>query len=333
MSILTAGLVSVVAGGLTWWLLPWVIAQCQRWGLVSYPTARCAHTTPTPRAGGLAFVLGTLPVLALVVGLGGAVLPHHPFMVALVTCSVGVALLGWLDDKRLLTQPWARFALQLVLTAIPLYWLPPVFDNLPMTVPWWADRLFLWLGWTWFINLFNFMDAGDGLAAQQAAFMGVMISLLWPDHALLALPVAAGALAFLRVNAPPAKIFMGDIGACWWGYVLAGLMISLCAIDVSFGSPSLLISLVFAADATITLGRRLWAKQKVWEPHRAQWVHRAFDAGLSHRQIFWAVVRLNAALGAIAWLGTGWQVGWWMLLPGVLVMLWAAWRVRALELR
>mgnify|MGYP002784963492 CR=1 FL=1 len=325
-------LLAALAAVLTWYALPRVMAYCQRQQLISYPSARCAHTQPTPRAGGLAFVVGVIPCWALGFWLLPATTVAPTFLLALVVGSVGVAVLGWLDDTRRLTQPWARLALQAVFTGAPLWWLPPVFDGLPVAIPWWFDKLFLWLGWTWFINLYNFMDGTDGLAAMQAVFMGIMISFLWPVVAWLALPLALATFVFLRHNRPPAQIFMGDIGACWLGYSLAGIMIYVCAGDISMGSPCLLISLLFAADATITFLRRLWQRQRVWEPHRQQWLHRAYDAGLSHQRIWWAGIKINLGLGLLAMIGTWGQWGWPMLVPGFMLMLYVAARIRHLEL-
>ncbi len=111
----------------------------------------------------------------------------------------------------------------------------------------------------WLINVFNFMDGIDGLAASQAAFMAGAAAWLVAqgagvgDSALLLGGLAAAALGFLVLNWPPARIFMGDTGSQPLGLLLGAA----AAVTVARGELSLTVWAIlwasFLADATLTL--------------------------------------------------------------------------------
>jgi UDP-N-acetylmuramyl pentapeptide phosphotransferase/UDP-N-acetylglucosamine-1-phosphate transferase len=191
----------------------------------------------------------------------------------------------------------------------------------------------LLLAWGWFVNLYNFMDGADGLATTQAVFLGVGLALLAPAFAPIGLIIAAAAAGFLRVNAPRAKIFLGDVGSTWLGFILGGLLL-VAAADNTWQVlwPLATIALVFCADATSTLMRRVAYGYRPWEPHKTFWFHRALALGLSHQGLLAAVFMLNMLLLGLA-LG-GLYAGWPEVSfgAGVLLMAACAWYVRSIEL-
>ena len=146
----------------------------------------------------------------------------------------------------------------------------------------------------WFINLYNFMDGIDGIAAVQgvgalAGFLLVGILADLPaetEHVLILMACLAG---FLLWNFPPAKIFMGDAGS---GFL--GITIGLIAIESSRVAPSLIWSWlillsVFWVDATFTLGRRILNGHRPHEAHRSHAYQKASRYFGSHRKVTVAV--------------------------------------------
>jgi Fuc2NAc and GlcNAc transferase len=176
------------------------------------------------------------------------------------------------------------------------------------------------LGIVWATNLYNFMDGIDGLAGAEAASVGLLGAALlapWnPSLAVVAALVAGSAAGFLPLNWAPARIFMGDVGSGFLGFLFAALAV---ASEHAGALPALIWLLllgVFFADATITLLRRFVRGDRWYAPHRSHAYQRAVQGGWSHAGVSGAVLGLNAALGAMAW--------WITREPGLLLPMLAA---------
>jgi UDP-N-acetylmuramyl pentapeptide phosphotransferase/UDP-N-acetylglucosamine-1-phosphate transferase len=286
--------IAAAAGGLVWLLAPLVVAFCRRQGLVAGITHRSSHSTPTPHGGGIIFPLVVVPVGLFLTWWWP--LPFKGYLSVLLLGSSLVAYVSWLDDKHELS-PRLRLIVHLLAVAIALFLLPPLFDFMPL----WAEKVLLILGWGWFVNLYNFMDGADGLATTQAIVLSLGLALLVPAFAPLALVIAAVAVGFLRVNWQPARVFMGDVGSTWLGYVLGGLFL-LASVDDTFTIvwPLATLTLLFSGDATTTLIRRVVQGHKPWEPHKTFWFHRFLALGNSHARLVLAALVVNGVLLAIA---------------------------------
>ena len=264
-------------------------------GMIDVPNARSSHTRPTPRGGGLAIVataLGGTLLCAAFAPLPVAVLA------ALLLGGGAVATVGYIDDQGGLPAT-QRFVVHVSAGALAAGLLglgngEPILPLLPTAL----ILCLLWLGVVWSINLFNFMDGIDGIAASQAVFVSgssaaLVLGTHGPNAAVLVLLLTAGAcLGFLVWNWPTARIFMGDVGSGFLGFWLASLAILMA----QSGSLSLWTSIVlgslFGADATVTLLRRVIAGETWYEAHRSHaYQHQARRWG-SHRPVtlgLWAV--------------------------------------------
>ena len=287
---------------------PWVVGVCRQRGLVAAVTSRSSHRVPTPHGGGFVLPLVVVPVaLGLVMWEGGT---SAVFLKVLLLASLLVAFIGWRDDHAEL-DPQLRLAVHLPAVGLALAFLPPVFDVLPQqwVVPWWVEKVVLLLAWGWFVNLYNFMDGADGLASTEAVFIALGVALCVPALAPVAVVVAAAAAGLLRVNGPKARVFLGDVGSTWLGYVLGGLLLLGCAENTwQIVWPLAVLPLVFCFDATTTLVRRMAEGHRPWVPHKTFWFHRFLGLGYSHGQLVAAVAGLNVALFGVAWVA--WQQGW-----------------------
>lgn len=160
------------------------------------------------------------------------------------------------------------------------------------------------IGIIWSANLFNFMDGIDGIAGVETAFvtgLGGSFLLLAGSNGLgvLSLVIAGASLGFLVWNWPPARIFMGDVGSGFVGFMVAGIaLVSERAAQV----PILIWAILGAAfilDATVTFLRLL--PHKPWsEAHRHHAYQRAVQSGWSHLRVSCAVVAINVVLGVLA---------------------------------
>ena len=138
----------------------------------------------------------------------------------------------------------------------------------------------------WSLNLYNFMDGSDGLAALMtivgfAAFAGVGTASAATQ--LVAVAVVAATLPLLFCNRPPARIFMGDAGAVPLGFLAAAFGIAGVVTNRWGIWFPVLVFLPFIADATLTLLRRAWRRERWWEGHRSHYYQRLHQLGAGHR--------------------------------------------------
>ena len=262
-----------------------------RSGLMDMPNSRSSHAAPTPRGGGIAIVTVTLFVTVL----GVVLAPGSPWVVIAWILGGGLtALAGFLDDLRGLPAI-TRFGFH-VIAAILLLIAAGGTPPLPTL----AGSINLGLiGWVvggiaivWSINLFNFMDGIDGLAAAQCVFVagaGVLLTGLGEGASttqLTLLALAGAAAGFLLWNLPPAKIFMGDVGSGFIGFALAAgaFLTSTRGSSINLWTWVVLNGL-FLADATTTLLTRLFRSQRLYEAHRLHAYQRLSRRWNSHRAV------------------------------------------------
>ena len=240
-------------------------------GIVAAPNFRSLHQAQIPRGAGIVF---SCVFLCLLVGLGIATAVRADLLWAILLGGAVAALSGFVDDVVDIAQK-TKFAIQGVLAAWVLYcfggkslvdlpWLP-AFVGLAVS----------WLALVWLMNLYNFMDGIDGMAASGAVFFctAAIIALLLTGAegtpVLILGLLAACSLGFLRFNWPPASVFMGDSGSLFLGYCFGALIVA----TVSSGQISLWTWLVilgyFAGDTTTTTLLRIFSIRRWYGGHRS----------------------------------------------------------------
>ncbi|MGR9052551.1 MAG: MraY family glycosyltransferase [Gammaproteobacteria bacterium] len=251
---------------------------------------------PTPRGGGLGIVASFFFVLAVayfsdVIG--------EAYLV-LAAWSLPIAVVGFWDDHRHVSA-FLRIAIHLAAALGVMC----ILEGLPsIEIGEWRLPVGLFgygLGAVFvagMLNLFNFMDGIDGLAASEAVYVfGALSLFLLGDNAGLAfvsMALAMASLGFLFWNWPTASIFMGDVGSGFLGFILATLVLA-----ASFGNPAMLfvgliLSAVFIVDAGFTLLYRLFSGEKWYQAHRSHaYQHAAMKYGhLPVVQIVWGIYLL-----------------------------------------
>jgi len=268
---------------------------------IDRPNARSLHAGPVPRGGGLAIWAGWLTAIVWT-GL------PKPWLVPLLAV---IAVSVW-DDRRAV-HPGLRLAIHAAAAALWVWQAAPDVNPVAAT-----------LAIVWMANLYNFMDGSDGLAgvmtivgfgayAAGAAAAGA-------EDAMLFLALAAATAPFLARNLPPARVFLGDVGAVPLGFLAAVFGIG----GASSGWwPSwfpVLVFLPFIADATVTLASRLLRGDRVWEAHRDHCYQRLVQIGWGHARTLklHTLLMLGAAFSGVVALRWAPQTG-----PALLVA-WAA---------
>jgi Fuc2NAc and GlcNAc transferase len=293
---LAAGLASVVATG-------GVIPLAWRLGFVDRPTSRSSHQTNTPRGGGLGILCG----LAIGIAVGHA--DFEPVTLALLAGALTLALIGAIDDRRgvaivvrLFVHLIAAALLVVAAGPLPRLPLPHPFDVSP---GWLATSVsLLWI--VGVVNVYNFLDGIDGLAGLQGVITSLAIAVAaWNrDASIVGLALGGGCLGFLVWNWSPARVFMGDLGSGAIGFLLAGLPFLAAPAERPAAVFVVALSLCFfLADATLTLGRRIARRERIWEAHREHCYQRIVRRGSSHGRV---VAVICTAAGLVTVLGVAW---------------------------
>ncbi|KTS78164.1 glycosyl transferase [Pseudomonas oryzihabitans] len=268
-------------------------------GLLDEPNARSSHQVPTPRGGGLAFVLVFLLGCLVLQKLG---LLETSSCAVLVGAGLLVATLGFVDDHRHVGAGWrllGHFVAALVaLLGLGGYGVLPTVLAGMTGLPAWLVLLLGAFYLVWLLNLYNFMDGIDGIAAVEALTVCLGMALIYEMTGypgLLGAPLllAAAVGGFLLWNFPPARIFMGDVGSGFLGLILGVLSLQAAMAQLSLFWAWLILLAVFVVDATWTLLRRLSRGKKPYEAHRThayQWASRRHG---THRSVTLAVLVIN----------------------------------------
>jgi UDP-N-acetylmuramyl pentapeptide phosphotransferase/UDP-N-acetylglucosamine-1-phosphate transferase len=265
------------------------------------PNHRSLHSDPIPRIGGLGIIAGICAALLIQEMLFS---PSLPMIKASLACYLSLYAISWIDDRRSLSiqnRLSVHFATVLIWIAIgSLLHLQHTWTTL-LVIYW----IFLCLGITWAMNLFNFMDGSDGLAGSMAV-IGFTAYLLGSLHLFsksitLSLAGIIGALTgFLYYNWPKAKLFLGDSGSIPIGFLAATIGI----LGIMEGWWNLFFPLqvfaMFWIDATFTLIRRATRGEKFWRAHKEHWYQRAIRAGNSHRKVLFIHCVCNTLIAALS---------------------------------
>jgi UDP-N-acetylmuramyl pentapeptide phosphotransferase/UDP-N-acetylglucosamine-1-phosphate transferase len=301
------------------------------------PNERSSHLRATPRGGGIGFIVtwmvGCLAWLSLHMG-GRDLL--GPYLVLLVSSLFISGISLWDDFHNI--GVGIRMAFHLACTAavivafgwfkkVDIGW--PVLSNgtsLLVTVLWVAGLT----------NVFNFMDGIDGIAGLQGVIAGsawcvagVLIGV--PSVSAMSALLAGGGAGFLLHNWSPAKIFMGDVGSAFFGFVLGVFpLVALRGLPTNANPAvigrlpvfAVLVVWPFVADGAFTFCRRLFKGEPVWKPHRSHFYQRLVQAGLSHSTVasyygVWAVTCSVAGLFYLKEVSRYWTWGVPLLFVGV----------------
>jgi Fuc2NAc and GlcNAc transferase len=298
-----------------------LIARARQMRLVAVPDHRSSHTVPTPTAGGIAFVA---PVL---VWCGVLAWGSSAWAMAVAGGGLLVASAGLWDDWRGLSAGIRLFAYGAAVALVI------VVDNastathvLGVPLPALLVSGFTLIALLWLVNLYNFMDGIDGLAATQCLIYCAGILLVGgaahPPGATLA--VLAGAVAaFWWFNRAPAAIFMGDVGSAFLGFVLGAVAFELWREWQITPLVSLILLSPFIIDATGTLVMRALTGQSVTAGHRSHAYQKAAQA-LGHGRVTWILTGYGVVwLIPLAWVSATYPaLAWYALgLAGIPVVL------------
>jgi UDP-GlcNAc:undecaprenyl-phosphate/decaprenyl-phosphate GlcNAc-1-phosphate transferase len=296
-----------------------------RWGAIAYPGGRHVHTKQIPCLGGLA-IYAAFWSAALIMQVWDEQMWDQQ-MSGLFFGSTLILGVGIWDDIRGM-RPLVKFFWQMTAAAVLLFFnfsmniisLPFIgkIDFLEQGIG--VIGLILMLFWVvGLVNTVNVSDGLDGLAAG-ICFIAVLL-LFWSANQVVPLPVApahltlalAGALlGFLFFNFPPARVFMGDSGSMFLGYIIGGISIMgllKTATILGLVFPLLILGMP-VTDLTFAIIRRKLRGQSMAIADRGHLHHRLLDAGLTQRSAVLSMYGISACFGVAAVLGAKGQWIW-----------------------
>lgn len=286
---------------------------CLNFKIVDHPCSRRTNQKITPRGGGLAIVMVVLVTL----------ISEHFSMYAYIALfpALLISLVAFWDDVRPLPARF-RLSVQVICALMSIYFfanLSIVQKIIGLPIPMWGCLILSILFIVWSTNLYNFMDGVNGLAAIEAlCFTGFMALLAFSDGystwGNFFLILGCATAGFLVWNFPHAKIFLGDTGSHFFGFLFSILLLKMATIHTSWFWAGLIILGYFIVDATLTLIVRVWNNYSFYEPHRTH----AY-------QLFWKKWSGNHAMVTffVLMLNLFWLLPWaWVVaqgyLPGIL---------------
>ncbi len=278
-----------------------VCQHAERLNLIQVPNYRSSHKKPTPHGGGLAIVFSFCAISAWL--LWQQELGYALFLIVTALALI-IALISLLDDLFYISR-FIRISIHLVASLILILGLSNLalyselnFFGLPF---WLIVTGFIFIS-TWWINLFNFMDGIDGIAATQAIFMllaaaGLSLVInpeiyqetLW----LWMLYLVAAIAGFLILNWSPAKLFMGDVGSTFIAFMLVFFALSSIYLNWLNYAVWGILAALFVTDASFTLIRRIITRQAWREAHCSHAYQRLAHRWQSHQKVTLLYLGIN----------------------------------------
>lgn len=280
------------------------------WRILDVPNHRSAHARPTPKGGGIGVVIATLTGLLVQYRLATIARIEDAYFVAVIVGATAIAAVSLADDILSFRQHWKLLA-QVAAAIAPLPW-GLAIDTL--SLPWVGPVPLGWLAspvtvlWVVFLtNAMNFIDGLDGMCAGIAFVAALFLAAVALAEGgafvyIASLGLAAGCAGFLPFNVPRARIFLGDVGSQFIGYLFAVLAIAAARFDQARVSlyvvPLLLAVPIF--DVAFTLARRVLAGERLAEAHRGHLYQVLARTGVPPLAVSAVSVAMTAALGLVA---------------------------------
>ena len=300
-ALVTAALIALIT-------TPVVKSLAFKIGAVDVPKDnRRMHKHPIPRMGGLAIFLGFLLSVLIFMPLTGQIR-------GMMLGAVVIVVLGIFDDIYALGAKF-KFLVQIVAALlavmagneITILSNPNIFSSNPY---WDLGILSIPFSVLWIVaitNAVNLIDGLDGLACGVSTISSMTLLVIAlvvsePEVAILMAALAGGCIGFIPYNLNPAKIFMGDTGSTFLGYVLAVVSINglfKSAAIISFAVPFLMLGLPIF-DTCFAILRRVSKGQSPMAPDRGHIHHRLIDMGLTQKQAVAVLYVISAILGLSA---------------------------------
>ena len=293
--ILSSFLLSII-------LVKWLISITSRFNIIDKPSSRRVHSKPTPRGGGLAFVI-TFCLLFPTFEYFCLGELYNSEKVILIFAPI--ALVSFLDDIAEVPILF-RLLIHIICSVLAVMWLIHPHKILHSELSLNIDLIIGSFALLTFLNVYNFLDGIDGITVSESIHLSLVILILCfikydiiPNVRIIitiASIIFGWSCGFILFNWQPASIFIGDVGSISLGFILG-----ICLLTVASGSDRLfaacvISSLYYIADGSLTLLIRLVKREKIWQPHLQHFFQKAVKKGLSHKVVVLRIIKCNFIL-------------------------------------
>lgn len=290
-------------------IVPLVIMFSEKEGLVDVPNERKIHKNPISRLGGISIWLSTMLTFLFLVFL--SYYPYGSLLSGILLGSSLMFLLGLMDDIYNLDAKFKLFIQIAIATLVYLLGvkIDTIFNPFGGAIDLGLFSYPITLLWIVGIsNAVNFIDGVDGLAGSVVTVNSITLGLIAvamipanPMSALIAFILAGSMLAFLTYNFNPAKIFMGDSGALFSGFLLATLSITgvMKAAALAIILPFVVLA-VPIMDITYSSLRRIFKGKSPFVADSEHIHHKLLKAGFSQKKTVAILTSVAIVAGAVA---------------------------------
>lgn len=289
-----------------------------RWNVIDLPNYRKVHKQPTPRLGGLAIFLGAcMGILYLA--------PSHEYFFEISVGAIIIVITGLLDDKFQI-KPLYKLTGQLIpATILILSGLIidkitlPFFGVVELAGPFSVIITLFWI--VGITNAINLIDGLDGLASggSTIALISILIMAIMDQElfvVFLTVVLIGSNIGFLFHNFHPAKIYMGDTGSLFLGYMIS--VISILGLFKNVTLFSFIIPVIILAvpifDTIFAIIRRVINGEKIMMPDKKHIHHQLLAAGFSHRGTVLIIYGFSAIFGVLAILFSNVSLGYLLII-------------------
>jgi UDP-GlcNAc:undecaprenyl-phosphate GlcNAc-1-phosphate transferase len=283
-----------------------------KYQLLDYPNHRKIHLNPTPTLGGISIFLSfNLVFLVALIWEGKILSTDLKYLVGFALGGIIIFTAGIYDDLKNLRPRYKLLSQSLAVLILILFGLRIDVLYIPFFKAVSLGLLSYPVTFAWcllIINAFNLIDGLDGLAAgisviASLALLGVGIFLEVKLISFISLGIIGACLGFLRYNYPPAKIFMGDSGSQYLGYVFAAEGV-ICPIK-SYTTLALFIPLLALGlpifETFFSVFRRTLNNKRFYHADKRHLFHFLLEKGLSQKLTIWIFYIISIILSIITW--------------------------------
>ena len=282
----------IILSVVSYFLVSGILRWTSRRKILDIPNERSSHDRPVPKGGGISIVLLTIGGVWIFYFIYSSLF-RIDWIIYFTLGGLLTAVISLIDDIYSVRNIIRFFvhSLTAVFIIAGIGYINefsfPLTENLYLK---YAGVIVTFLFITGLTNAYNFMDGIDGIAAIQAIVAGagwLLIGYIYSDPLVLILGlfIAASSMGFLFHNWHPAKIFMGDVGSAFLGFVFAVLIVISAQHDPNLLFAGVLFVWPFLFDTVYTLFRRLSHGENIFEAHRSHLYQRLVIAGWEHGSV------------------------------------------------
>jgi Fuc2NAc and GlcNAc transferase len=283
----------------------------ETFGLIDTPNSRSSHSIPIATGGGIAIVISFFCAISYLWMTNAVSMIYY---IAFIGTCFPIAIISLIDDYKtvanrwkflvqLIACTWAVLLLQVDSEALNIFQKRIILGEYEKSLDQFSDHSIMVhfisiIMLAWLLNLYNFMDGIDGLAASEGIFscLGAFFIVLSTNNTtipILLMCLMFSILGFIIINWPPAKIFMGDVGSVFIGSALGIFILVTANANVMTIWSWLILLAVFFTDASFTLARRVLRRDKWYRPHRTHAFQLAAIQYNSHKVVTLGVIVIN----------------------------------------